>query len=130
MKKSRFLADPESTLQFTVFSEPSGGNTLSLYWALRGYNSSVKFEWGPRKAATNLGKHDVSFHEAVTIFDDPFAYTFVDPDHSEGERRFLTFGLSQSGRLVVVAYAERNDMLRLISARPATRKERRIYEEG
>lgn len=90
----------------------------------------MNFEWDARKATANFKKHGISFHEAGTVFDDPLAYTFADPDHSEGERRFLTFGVSRSGRLLVVAHAERNDTLRLISARPATRKERQIYEKG
>lgn len=87
-------------------------------------------EWDNRKAAANLRKHDVSFDEAVTALEDPLAVTYRDPDHSLEEFRFLTFGLSSSGRILVVAHTERGEAIRLISARPATRSERRAHEEG
>jgi uncharacterized protein len=87
------------------------------------------FEWDPAKAAANLRKHKVAFPEASTIFEDPLAYTFADPDHSHGETRWITFGISRMRRLLVVSHAERNDRLRIISAREATRNERKIYEE-
>ena len=90
----------------------------------------MEFEWDRRKAAANLAKHGVSFHEAGTVFGDPLAVTFYDPDHSEGERRLLTFGFSSGNRLLVVAHTERRGATRIISARRATRKERKIYEEG
>jgi uncharacterized DUF497 family protein len=90
----------------------------------------MEFSWDPKKAARNLTKHGISFHEAATVFDDPLAYSFPDPDHSMGEGRLLTFGLSRQGRLLVVAYSYRTGALRVISARRATRKERRIYEES
>jgi uncharacterized protein len=89
----------------------------------------VEFSWDPQKAASNLAKHRVGFYEAATVFDDPLAYSFPDPDHSLGEGRFLTFGLSCRGRLLVVSHSYRAKAVRLISARSATRKERRIYEE-
>jgi uncharacterized DUF497 family protein len=66
-----------------------------------------RFEWDPQKAAANLRKHRVSFEEAASVFFDSLAYTFDDPDHSTGERRFVTFGLSEAGRLLVVMHSER-----------------------
>jgi uncharacterized DUF497 family protein len=89
----------------------------------------VRFEWNGRKAAANLRKHDVSFTEAASVFFDPLLATGEDPDHSFEEKRFVTFGLSSSGRLLVVAYAERGEGIRIISARSATRSERELYEE-
>jgi len=90
----------------------------------------MKCEWDPAKAAANLRKHGVSFEEAATALADDFAVTGADPDRSTGESRFVTFGASSAGRLLVVAHTERGDRLRIISARPATKRERRIYEEG
>jgi uncharacterized DUF497 family protein len=90
----------------------------------------LQFEWDTRKAAENLSKHGVSFHEAATVFDDPLAITYPDPDHSEDESRWLTFGVSAEGRLLVVAHTEGGDTIRIVSARRATRNERKIYEEG
>jgi uncharacterized DUF497 family protein len=90
----------------------------------------MHIEWDPTKAEKNLRKHRVSFEEAATVFYDPLAATGADPDHSEGEERSITFGMSSSGRLLVVSHAERDDAIRIISARIATRPERRIYEEG
>lgn len=87
-------------------------------------------EWDNRKAAANLRKHGVSFEEAVTALEDTLAVTYRDPDHSDEELRFLTFGVSSTGRILVVAHTDREDAVRLISARPATRSERRAYEEG
>ena len=90
----------------------------------------MEFEWDPDKAARNLAKHDVSFPEAATVFGDPLAMTYFDPDHSDEEDRFLTFGHSNEGRLLVVSHTDREDRTRIISARLATRKERQAYEEG
>ncbi len=90
----------------------------------------MNFEWDPQKAAANLRKHGVSFHEAATVLDDPLAITYPDPDHSESERRQVTFGESAEGRLLVVSLIERSGSIRIISARRAKRKERQIYEEG
>jgi uncharacterized DUF497 family protein len=87
------------------------------------------FEWDPRKAATNLKKHGVSFEEAVTVFKDPLSMNMPDPDHSEGEQRFIVLGTSVRSRRVVVSYTERPPRTRIISARLATRQERRQYEE-
>jgi uncharacterized DUF497 family protein len=86
------------------------------------------FEWDRVKAATNLGKHRVSFDEAVTSFYDPLAATFNDPDHSAGEPRLITIGYSSSGRLLVVVHAERGHSIRVISARLANARERKNHE--
>jgi hypothetical protein len=91
---------------------------------------SYYFEWDPEKSVANLRKHGVSFEEATTVFGDPMAMNMADPDHSLNEERFVLLGLSYRQRLLVVAYAERGTRTRLISAREATRKERRQYEEG
>jgi len=90
----------------------------------------MRFEWDSAKAARNLRKHGVSFEEAVSVFYDPLAATGADPDHSEDEERFVTFGISSAGRLLVVSHTERGAAIRIISARGATQSERRIYEEG
>jgi uncharacterized DUF497 family protein len=90
----------------------------------------VKFEWNPDKELANIDKHDVTFSEAATIFDDPFELTILDPDHSVGEFRFLSIACSSQNRLLVVSYTEREDRLRIISARPAMPKERRHYESS
>lgn len=88
----------------------------------------MEFEWDPGKSNANLKKHGISFHEASTVFGDPLAITFNDPDHSVWEHRFLTFGYSQRGRLLVVVHTERHGRIRIISARRTTRQERRFYE--
>ena len=90
----------------------------------------MQFEWDPAKAADNLEKHGVSFEEAATVFRDIFSATGPDPDHSVGEERFITFGVSTNGRLLVVGHTEHGDIIRIITARPATSGERKIYEEG
>jgi len=90
----------------------------------------MQFAWDPRKAASNLRDHRVTFEEASSVFGDPLAITFNDPDHSEGESRLLTFGLSEQSHLLVVSHTERRGVVRIISARRASRAERHIYEEG
>jgi uncharacterized DUF497 family protein len=90
----------------------------------------MEFAWDPRKDAANRRKHSVGFREATTVFGDPLATTFPDIDHSISEQRFLTIGASASGRLLVVAHTESDDTIRVISARPVTRGERRFYEEA
>ena len=90
----------------------------------------MRFEWDPKKAAANPKKHRVTFQEAATVFGDPLAITFDDPDHSEDEERHLTFGLSLQGRLIVVSHTERRDRARIINARLMESEERVIYEEG
>jgi uncharacterized DUF497 family protein len=89
----------------------------------------MRFEWDRRKAAVNRKKHPVSFDEAVTVFYDPLAATFADPDHSESESRFVTVGHSVRGRLLVVCHANRGVVTRLISARRATAHERKRHED-
>ena len=88
----------------------------------------MRFEWDREKAASNLLKHRVSFEEAVTVFYDPLAAMFPDPDHSRGERRFITIGYSSNGHLLMVCHTERRASVRLISARRATRRERNRHE--
>lgn len=90
----------------------------------------MEFEWDSKKATANEQKHNVTFQEAATILGDPLAVTFADPDHSENEQKYITFGLSRNKRLLVVSHTDRGDKTRIISARLMTRKERRIYEEG
>jgi len=90
----------------------------------------LQFEWDPAKAAENLARHGVSFEEAATIFRDTLSVTGPDPDHSVGEERFVTFGVSTSERLLIVGHTERGDIIRIITARLATSGERKIYEEG
>lgn len=89
----------------------------------------MRFEWDPEKASRNLAKHGVSFEEAATVFSDDLFVTFADPDHSLEERRYLIVGRSTNGRLLVVAHTERNKAVRLISAREASRRERKAYED-
>jgi hypothetical protein len=88
----------------------------------------MRFEWDGNKAAKNRTRHNVSFDEAVTVFYDPLAATFDDPDHSKGERRLITVGYSSRGRLLVVCHTERRGAVRLISARRATTHERKRHE--
>ncbi|MBN3924408.1 BrnT family toxin [Nostoc sp. NMS4] len=90
----------------------------------------MKFEWDENKAARNILKHQVSFEEAKTVFDDPLYVEFYDPDHSDDEERYLIIGESSRTRLLIVSYTERENWIRLISAREVTRSERKIYEEG
>lgn len=87
----------------------------------------MRFQYDPAKAATNLKKHKVSFADAEGVLQDPLALTLEDPD-SQGERRFVTLGLGNAGELLVVVYTERGDQYRLVSARRATRRERKRYE--
>ena len=88
----------------------------------------MQFEWDPAKGIENASKHGVEFTEAMTTFGDPLEVVIPDPDHSSGERRFLSVGLSSAGGLLVVAYTERQQRIRLISAREATARERKAYE--
>ena len=88
------------------------------------------YEWHPAKAARNVNKHGVAFEEVASVFGDPLAYTFADPDHSHGEERWLTFGVSTQQRILVVSHVEHEQGIRIISAREATLHERKIYQEG
>lgn len=90
----------------------------------------MQFEWDPRKAARNLQDHEVSFEDAASIFDDPLAGTIPDPEHSTEEPRFITIGVTPAQRLIVVVHTDRADRIRIISARRATRAEKKKYEEG
>lgn len=86
------------------------------------------FDWDDEKARTNWSKHGVSFEDATTVFDDSLSMTRDDPDHSGDEDRLVTMGVSDFGRLLVVCHTEQSDIIRIISARAATRRERRLYE--
>jgi hypothetical protein len=88
------------------------------------------FEWDPTKAAANLKRHGVSFQEAARTFQGPLARIHDDPGHSTSEHREIIVGHSSQGRLLVVSFTSRGSNIRLISARPATRRERRDYEEA
>lgn len=89
----------------------------------------LKFEWDENKAETNLAKHGVRFDDATTIFGDASSITISDPAHSELEPRLITIGTSYWGKLLVVVHTDRGESIRLISARPASRKERKHYED-
>ena len=88
------------------------------------------FEWDERKAKQNIRKHSVSFEEAATVFGDQFSITIYDPLHSEEEDRFVILGMSNKNQLLVVVHTERGDRVRIISARKATKKERKQYESN
>jgi uncharacterized DUF497 family protein len=90
----------------------------------------MRFEWDESKAAVNLAKHGVSFEEAATVFGDPLSDTFDDPDHSAEERRFVIIGMSENGRMLIVAHTDDGEVVRLINAREPTRGEREFYEES
>jgi uncharacterized DUF497 family protein len=90
---------------------------------------AFRFEWDPQKAARNLTRHRVSFEDAATAFGDRFGRIESDPRHSVGEERFVLLGISRRQRLLAVMFAERGEAIRLISARRATRHERKEYEE-
>ncbi len=88
----------------------------------------MRFEWNARKAKSNIKKYCVTFDEAVTVFYDPLAATFADPDHSDDEDRFITVGYSTRAQLLVICHVERDDATRLMSARRATPKEIKRHE--
>ena len=90
----------------------------------------MRIEWDAKKAKSNLKKHGVPFEEAATTLSDPMAVTGADPDHSDYEQRYVTFGVSARNRLLVVSHTEEDETIRLISARKASRGERMLYEEG
>ena len=90
----------------------------------------MNFDWDPKKAELNRRKHGVSFDEAATVFLDPMAVSGPDPEHSIGEDRYITFGFSRLGRLLAVCHTYRPGTMRIISARRAARRERKMYEEG
>ena len=90
----------------------------------------IKFDWDPTKARRNFRKHRIDFDEASTVFADTLSITIPDPDHSEDDERWVTIGLSNRDRILVVVHTEKDETIRLISARRADRPERRTYEEG
>lgn len=90
---------------------------------------SMEFEWDPKKARINIRKHRVSFEEAVTVFSDVLSFTYDDEIHSRTERRYATLGISNQGHVLVIAHTMRNEVVRIISAREATPREKRWYEK-
>ena len=90
----------------------------------------MEFEWDEQKNSTNVQRHGVSFEEAATVFGDSLSDTFDDPDHSVQEYRFVTIGRSDKGRLLIVSHTDRDERIRIISARELTKRERRDYEKG
>lgn len=90
----------------------------------------MEFEWDEAKAEANFRKHGVSFEDAESVFGDPLAITYFDPAHSDEEDRFLTIGMSQEGRIIILSHTDRGERIRIISAREATRGERKGYEDG
>jgi uncharacterized protein len=91
----------------------------------------VVFKWDPRKGATNFKKHGIDFHEAATVLSDTLSTTFPDEDHSDpADKRFITVGMSKRQRVLVIVHTDEQDAVRIISARRATRHERKFYEEG
>ncbi|HQX16330.1 MAG TPA: BrnT family toxin [Anaerolineales bacterium] len=87
------------------------------------------FEWDPEKSQKNFQKHEVSFEEASSVFDDPMFITVLDDEHSDDEERYITIGISNKTRLLLVAHTERDNRIRVISARKATKHEEKFYEE-
>jgi len=90
----------------------------------------VIYEWDPKKAQSNLRKHRVSFEEAASVFLDPLATTYPDPDHSDEEYRAITVGSSAKQRVIFLFHTQRKDRIRIIGARKATARERKQYEES
>ena len=92
-------------------------------------SQELQFEWNISKAEKNIKKHRVSFEEATTVFDDPMFITFIDQEHSIDEERYITIGLSNGARLLMLAHTDRNGLIRIISARKTTKKEQLFYEK-
>ena len=90
----------------------------------------MRIEWDPVKAKLNFKKHGVPFEEAATAISDPMAVTGSDPDHSLYEERYITFGVSERGRIIVVSHSEEGETIRIINARKASKGEQKLYEEG
>jgi uncharacterized DUF497 family protein len=91
--------------------------------------NQLTYEWDKRKEASNIKNHGVSFHEASTVFLDPFSMSFYDPDHSDDEERFITLGIATTGKLLFISHTDRGTVTRIISAREATKKECEGYEK-
>lgn len=91
---------------------------------------NYQFEWNESKAASNLKKHGISFKQATTVFSDPLSNTINDPYHSQDEHRFLTIGCTKEGIMLMISHVDREERIRIISARKVTRRERRAYENA
>lgn len=118
----RYDDSPNRALQRTANRSRSARRSVPKEMAM-----DLVFEWDEDNARSNEAKHGVAFHEGKTVFNDPFAVTIPDPDHSEYEDRWIDIGFSSKGRLVVVGYSERNDRIRIIGCRMATPGEQRRY---
>jgi len=111
------------------WAAPGRFSTLQEYGQTRRDAMALVFEWDTKKARSNLAKHGISFDEASTAFGDPLSIAIGDPLHSEREDRYVLIGCSFANTLLVVVHTERGGRIRIISARPATRRERLRYEE-
>jgi len=112
--------------------EPPPSRTLASFLEYRYYLDMLQFDWDERKNRRNRTKHRVWFEEVQSVFSDPHARLFYDPEHSVEEDRFLLLGVSSAARILVVVhcYREYDSTIRIISARKAIKKEVRFYEEG
>ena len=128
-KAGKTVSDPDLRPEYD-FSALQGGVRGKYFERYLAGVDVVLLEWEPRKARANLAKHGVDFHEAGTVWDDPLATTFPDPEHSIEEPRLTTIGASVSGRILVVAHTDRGRAIRVISARRATPRERKFYAES
>jgi hypothetical protein len=90
----------------------------------------IDFEWNPQKAEINRRKHGISFDEAATVFEDTLSVTYPDLDYSEQEERYLIIGVSSQYQVLVISHTYRSEIIRIISARRATKREQRFYEHG
>jgi hypothetical protein len=124
LKGCEFVADRAQRLPP---EQPPGCFTVPVLPYRR--EANLKFEWDSKKAATNVAKHGVSFEEALTVFADPLAHIFDDEDHSIDEQREIIIGHSGGLRVLVVCFSAREEAVRIFSARAATLRERRDYEE-
>ena len=125
------FGSPASCGALRYANAPYAGSTnSSVCWGTRPSQTvNIKFDWDEKKAATNVQKHGVTFDEAATVFYDPLAVIFNDEIHSEGERREIIIGHDAQNCLLLVCFTERAEVIRIISARPATKRERKDYEE-
>ena len=125
--------DPEAGVETADRAHRAGVGQSGLCFSSRTYHyraMPLHFEWDEAKAGSNFAKHGVSFEEASTVFGDPLSLTIPDPAHSQREDRWIVLGHSHQRRLLVVVHTERGDNIRIISARRASRHERKSYEES
>jgi uncharacterized DUF497 family protein len=126
-----FGAGLKDVIPLGYFATPASRAVVDFGGGLKSHSPMpLGFEWDDNKARTNASKHGVRFEEATTVFADPLSLTISDPAHSQAEDRFVIIGSSYEGKLLVVAHTERGDNIRVISARRASRQERKAYEEA